>query len=79
MKAKTFYQLMNVSRTGIETPVLCAPGIPIDPFELKREAVAFAEENTELIRNGRFTAKPVMILQEDTTAEKIADTESEEE
>ncbi len=79
MKAKNFYQLMNVSRTGIETPVLRAPGVPVEPFELKREAIAFAEENTELIRNGRFTAKPIMILQEDTTAEKIADTASEEE
>ncbi len=79
MKAKNFYQLMNVSRTGIETPVLRAPGIPVEPFELKREAVAFAEGNPELIRNGRFPAKPIMILQEDATVQKVADTASEEE
>ncbi len=64
MKSKTFYQLMNVSKTGVETPLLVGPGMPVDLFELKREAIAYAEEHPDLIRHGRFTVKPVMLLQD---------------
>jgi|GEM_PF-4072825 len=80
MKSKTVYQLMNVSNTGIDTPVLTAPGAPVEPFELKREAISFAEEHPELIRHGRFTVKAVMILQEEeATADNKEVTTSVEE
>ena len=56
---------MNVSKMGIEIPILSAPGIPLEPFELKREAITYAEAHPDLIKHGTFTVKSILILQEE--------------